>query len=172
MKNVSHTCIIKQKILWKYIKCSWACQTSISTSYFQMAQSQRRKSIPLVSGLVRNPLKCLTNSWFVTFPPFCNIKSRIASTENSPGAAILRTTADGLEQLKGAIRTLPTTIAVSVLLWFCSGPSSVINVSSFVTVVLKYCHHHKPWRHREYDKRLKDFGRKIFKTGTAWEYCM
>lgn len=89
--------------------------THLNHSYWKTEKSQSSESIPLVSGLVRNPLKCLTKSWFVTFPPFSNIKSRIASTDKHRDTAILKTTADGMEQLTAEIRFQPASIAESVL---------------------------------------------------------
>jgi len=71
--------------------------------------------IPLVSGLVRNTLKCLTNSWLVTFPPFSKIKTRIASTDKFHDTAILKSTADGREELTAEIRIITVSIAESVL---------------------------------------------------------
>lgn len=49
-------------------------------------------------------MKCFTKSWFVTFPPFSNIKSRIASIVNTLGTAILKTTAVRWEQLTHELR--------------------------------------------------------------------
>lgn len=49
-------------------------------------------SLPLLSGLVRYPLKCRTNSWFVTFPPLCKIKFRTASTVTTSGLSIIKGT--------------------------------------------------------------------------------
>lgn len=89
--------------------------THFNHSYLKTAKPQSSESIPLVSGLVRHPLKCLTKSWFVTFPPFSNIKSRIASTDISLDTAILKTTADGREQLTAGIRIAPASKAESVL---------------------------------------------------------
>ena len=89
--------------------------THLNHSYLKTAKSQSSESIPRVSGLVRNPLKCLTKSWFVTFPPFSNIKSRIASNDIPRDTAILNTTADGREQLTAEIRITPASIAGSVL---------------------------------------------------------
>lgn len=42
----------------------------------------------LVFGLVKNCLKCFTSSWFVTLPPFFNMKFRISAKDNSLGTAI------------------------------------------------------------------------------------
>lgn len=50
----------------------------------------RGQWLPFVFGWVRKCLKYFTNSWFVTFPPFFNIKFRISAKDSSLGAAIFR----------------------------------------------------------------------------------
>lgn len=45
-------------------------------------------ALPFVFGCVRKCLKYFTNSWFVTFPPFFNMKFRISAKDNSLGKDI------------------------------------------------------------------------------------
>lgn len=44
-----------------------------------------------MSGFIRNTLKCLTNSWFVTLPLWAKMNFKISSQLNSLGGDILVT---------------------------------------------------------------------------------
>lgn len=73
-----------------------ATEPKQSISQIRFAAEFRRHDAnqhsPFVFGFVRNCLKCFTNSWFVTLPPFAIIYLRISAMDKSLGAAMFTIT--------------------------------------------------------------------------------